>query len=239
MDALIYQKTVDDKCAILDLGAFVLRRLNFPAVWDDVRIGAFLSFTTADDPNAVPVFESLATTGVPTNRFAFGLKTISSLASPGAEPLPGQPGCDFIGVSTLDGAPTAINQTYGPGGVEAVNYGYSEGADPTFNTALGSFGHIDTSATPNQATNYCTFFGIRIAKSGANIGVGFLPGVDTTSPTKDALRALLSTPVVGWTMAGGVYTTGFDVPDGLFIRAPFQTNRMRVHAYGYHVVQVE
>lgn len=235
MNATIYQKTVVDKCAILDPGAFLLRKMNLNPNWTDLRIGAFVSFTTAGGDNETPVYESFDTAGIPLRLIAFGIKNVEDLSDPAAESLPGQAACQFVGVTNLNEVHTsAIMDTYSAGqGIQSVNYGYTDGTTIVCSVAGVTFGHLDTTADATADTLYSGFWGFRFERSGSDVTITRFTLENQTDVSASKLLELLS-PVFPPPVEAKTFTLPFTVPDGFFLRMPFQNNRIRVHCYGWY-----
>lgn len=246
--ATIYQKTVDDKCLILEPREALQRELNLPANWQRVRIAIGLSITgSVSDPNTLPTLESI-TRLTELDRFYFGLKT----SEVNAPHVAGK----FVGISDYSANPSSYPLS--------ISSGYYVGSEAnavfrfqpticesgtryqTASTATGS-NLIYVTSNPTSATNYGAFVvleidvrttGTLICRMGGSAN-GAAQGA-TTDFSDAALRDRLQNASFSsdTTLTSGVYWGAGENPGTthMYFRLPFFNNRARIHSYGYLLV---
>lgn len=225
----VYQKTVDDKCLILEPGEALIREMAIPSNWTDLILYVGLSFTTAVDENGVTATESVTNTGL-LSRPLFGVKDGSSLA-------PGAAGSQFLGYATkhtdsasryLTGSPAQVlGYDASPTGIATDGATYYHGYN---------IGNLYLATNESSDTNYFGWCLFRITRRAGAVSFYIIPDYSNrTDASHSAINTLIdSTP---WSDAGGpaVDARSWDIKH-FFFRMPFNTVRARIHNYGYKLI---
>lgn len=243
--ATIYQKTVDDKCLILEPREALQRELNLPDDWKRVRIAIGLSITgSVSDPNTLPTLETI-TRLTELDRFYFGLKT----SEVNAPHVAGK----FVGISDYSSNPSSyplsISSGYYIGNEANVIFSFQPticDAGIRYQTASATGSNqIYVTSNPTNTTNYGAFVvleidvrtpGTLICRMGGS-AEWIAQGAATTDFSDAALRDRLQNASFSpaTTLTSGVYWGAGENPGTthMYFRLPFFNNRARIHSYGY------
>lgn len=227
--ATIYAKTGTDKTCILSPREYFMRPFDFQA-WTETRFGLYMDGVAASDDNTDSSAEAVAT-GSAADLIAIGMKDSATTN------LPGVAGGLFLGVRNES------TQSAGISGTSIQSNNNLSLAACGFNGATlvagTSSDRVDALQFPSAspATGYNGFWAIKFVIT--NLGAATQSvAISTTATTPiagtdysaSALRTLInngtySTPrTVAWN-SGGV---ALDIPDAIFIRLPFYSNRIRI-----------
>jgi hypothetical protein len=227
-----------DACIVLEPRERFAISFDFKNDWEEIKMGAFVTMTTAGQLNELPITESVYAAGeaqfttnhtfVPQNVFSFGFKDNSNK-------LPLESGVLFAGFM-LPG----IQTTH-------VDNSYSESSSTVFGGTANTIGCISGStifgsaAYPNsifqifggQSTgnsSFSSFASISIRRTNGYSGIVFFNnagGVPFTDVSLPSLRRKLNTS----NPLGGQIGSGWFPPElnTVFIYSPFSLNRLRIH----------
>ncbi len=237
--ATIYQKTVSDKTCILAPREFILRPFDFQA-WTEMRFGVFISAVTSSGNNTNAVNETVALSTY-ADRIAFGIKDSAT------NDLPGFGAALFLGAVGITGAASGLDATGTPTMVQITgNAGANTLCAAGFHetTLVGAsageqLGNIISCALADGATGYCGFYAVKFvitnigtASQSVAISSANTVTIAGTDYSAQALRLLINgasfgSPVsVAWNTGAAARV----IPDAVYIRMPFYSNRIRISA---------
>lgn len=229
--ASIYQKTVSDKTCILAPREFLLRPFDFGA-WTEMRFGCFLSGVAASGDNTNSAAETVALSSFE-DRITFGIKDSAT------NDLPGYGAALFLGAVTETGGASDCTgsafQTAAASRLAAA--GFHETTLVNGSSSLTSCPSFPASAS--GATGYCGFYAVKfvIANLGTSSQAVTISSVSTTPISgTDYSAAALQLLLNNATFDSGVSVAWNDgaaaraIPDAVFIRMPFYSNRIRLSA---------
>jgi hypothetical protein len=229
--ALIYQKTVSDKTLILAPREFYLRPFDFHNDWTEMRFGIYLSGVTSGGDDTTAGAESV-TLSTAADRIAIGIKDSAT------NDLPGFGAALFLGGVTATGqtSDSSSSQFTQSGSSGLCAAGYHE---TTLVGGTVTLGNSLAFPAASGSTGYCGFYAIKfvITNRGAasqavaisSVGTTPIAGTDYSA---QALRLLInnatynSPTTIAWN-DGAVART---IPNSIFIRMPFYSNRIRISA---------
>lgn len=231
--ALIYQKTVSDKTLILAPREFILRPFDFQA-WTEMRFGIYFDGVASSGDNTNSAAETVALSTA-ADRIAFGIKDSAT------NDLPGFGAALFLGCVTETGGSSYCSGSAfsNLASVDSAAAGYHETTlvGGTSGQFLGTA--LNYPATCSGATGYNGFFAMKfvITNIGTSSQAVTISAVSTTpiagtDYSAQALRLAINNAVYGTTRSitwndGAVART---LPDAIYIRMPFYSNRIRVSA---------
>ena len=238
--ALAYQKTASDISVILEPREAAFRIPEASAnQWTELRLGAFLSLTTAAADNAAIPAESYLSSTV-YDRFCFGLKNSSNNTLPG---VTGSTAWGLLGQNAMTNQTFSANGNfrYGNGFAGAGHVGIVN--DTTYKVGLGGAAYsISLSANnPTGSSDYALFLGLKFIITNRGTAtqqvqiIRASPLTTYTDVSETALRSILvnfdsideSNPEAAKDANDGA--TAWDVPDAVFIRFPMLLSRLRLH----------
>lgn len=232
--ATIYQKTVSDKTLILAPREFILRPFDFQ-LWTEMRLGVFFGGVTSGGDNTQSSSETV-TLSTSADRICFGLKNSST------NDIPGVTGSLFLGAMTGTGLSSQM-----PGGIDFGTTGTSNnlsggGYDGTTLVGGTTAEYIEDMKFPSDtsaATSYNGFYAVKFVitnrgSSSQSISISSTAArtVSGTDYSAQALRLLINNATYG-TPASVAWNTGAaarTIPDAIYIRMPFYSNRIRISA---------
>lgn len=231
--ALIYQKTVSDKTLILAPREFILRPFDFGTDWTEMRFGVFFTGVLSTDDNTASAAE-IVTLSTAADRIAFGIKDSAT------NDLPGFGASLFLGAATQTGqtsdcAATSFSQS-GSANLTAVGY-----HDTTIVGGAGAQQLGNNMAFPSAAgaTGYNGFYALRyvitnrgLSSQSVAISAASTTPIAGTDYSAQALRLLINGASFGSSIATA-WNTGAaarTIPDAIYIRMPFYSNRIRISA---------
>jgi hypothetical protein len=253
--AEIYQKTPADKTLILGVRESMIYPFQAPN-WVDLRLGFFLSLTTAAADDVIPtVGETLTTSGQfqPENRYWIGLKSND----------PGMPGASSRFIGFCNGrAPTAadpgnsvlVSSDIGLGTTNSNYWRPTNSWDNTLAAGMLGGGWLLASAADGVqqhfpqseagAGGYAVLLGIQLLRStgtSQTVTVKLKSSghsgdmLYSSAPTLDLLLSSLQNWPTGVQQLGPVTfsTPPAGVGDALYCYWPFLNSRLRIHAVGF------
>lgn len=230
--ALIYQKTVSDRTLILAPREFILRPFDFQA-WTEMRFGIYFDGVAASGDNTNSTAETVALSTA-ADRIAFGIKDSAT------NDLPGFGTSLFLGVVTDTAQSSSCDgSSFGNTGAAFLSAaGYHE-TTLVGGAAADHVINMSYPASSSGATGYNGFFCLRyvIANIGTssqsiNIQASSSTPIAGTDYSAQALRLLMngasfgSAITVAWNTGAAART----IPDAIYFRMPFYSNRIRVSA---------
>ncbi len=233
--ALIYQKTVSDKMLILAPREFVLRPFDFHNDWTEMRFGVYFDAVTSTGDNTDSAAETV-TLSTAADRILFGIKDSAT------NDLPGFGAALFLGCGTETGISSFCSGSAfaGAGTADLDAIGYHD------TTLVGGGGAGDRlgvvmqyTASSSGATGYNGFYALKfvIANRGTSSQTVTISGFSTqtiagTDYSAQALRLLINNSVYGTarTLAWNTGAAARTIPDAIYIRMPFYSNRIRISA---------
>ncbi len=229
--ALIYQKTVSDKTLILAPREFYLRPFDFHNDWTEMRLGIYFDGVASSGDNTNSASETV-TLSTFADLITFGIKDSAT------NDLPGFGAALFLGVitkagqtSNCDGSsftqsgsanlkPAGMHETTSvPGATDVISMGYP--------------------ASSSGATGYNGFYAVRfvISNRGTSsqsvaISAANTTPISGTDYSAQALRLAINNASYGSgvTIAWNDGAVARTIPDAVFIRMPFYSNRIRISA---------
>ncbi len=231
--ALIYQKTVSDKTLILAPREFILRPFDFQA-WTEMRFGIYFGGVLSSGDNTSSTAETVALSTA-ADKIAFGIKDSAT------NDLPGFGAALFLGCVTQDtGSSRCSGQAFSDlASADCAAAGYHDttlvggAAGQLLGTALNY--PLDTSV----ATGYNGFFALKfvITGIGTSAQAVIISAVSTTpiagtDYSAQALRLDINNATYGTarTIAWNTGAAARTIPDAIYIRMPFYSNRIRISA---------
>ncbi len=232
--ATIYQKTVTDKVCILSPREYILRPFDFDA-WTEMRLGIYLSAVTSGGDNTNSANETV-TLSTAADRLTFGLKDSAT------SDLPGFGTSLFLGATSYSTGAALQNgsqvdiQTSG-GELAATGYHDTTIVGGASGQSLGN--HMECPSSASGSSAYCGFYALKfvITNLGASSQSVAISSTKTTTISgtdysASALQLLMNNATYG-TPVATAWNTGAaarDIPDAIFIRFPFYSNRIRLSA---------
>ncbi len=229
--ATIYQKTVTDKTCILSPREYILRPFDFGA-WTEMRFGCYLSGVAASGDNTDSAAETVALSSA-ADRICFGLKDSATTD------LPGFGSALFLGAVTETSSSSYCSGTAfsALAASRLAAAGYHETTLVNGSSTLSAATEFPASAS--GATGYCGFFALKFvitsigtASQSVAISATRTASITGTDYSATALQLLMNnntyqSPVtVAWN-DGAIART---IPDAIYIRMPFYSNRIRLSA---------
>ena len=224
---------LEERNLVLEPGVAYQRLTGLAEGWRRARIAAVMSFVGLAGPDVLPVNEDAISPWVPASLFLIGLSD--------GQGLPGQAGVKFVGATMTSMSYSAIAhlRVLEDGTAWLSHDGGSSKHDP------GGVVFSGTAATWGDA--WTDFYGDH--KPTASEGFCFSATVDLTLNSNDTLQlgyqsaSNVTNPTLGVSAAIAANKTDLGAIDGgwwgaegesgcrhLFIRCPFQQNRLRIHA---------
>lgn len=232
--ATIYQKTVTDKTCILSPREYILRPFDFDA-WTQMRFGMYFSVVAASGDNTNAASETVALSTA-ADRVTFGIKDSAT------SDLPGFGTALFLGSTSYStgaalaaGGQVDIQTTASE--LAATGYHETTLVGGAVGQSLGN--HIEAPASASGVSSYCGFYALKfvitnlgLSSQSVAISAAKSTTISGTDYSASALQidmnnATYGTPVATAWNDGAVART---VPDAIFIRLPFYSNRIRLSA---------
>lgn len=236
--ALIYQKTISDKCLVLDSRESAWFPLKCGA-WTGLEIGVLFSLTSSSDHNAPYSNESIEYSN-PYDGIFFGIKDTGFY-------LPLESG-HFIGLTSAPsfGGTSTINGTNALYGSGFALYSIASSGASYAEIGIHSGFHLASPNASTGSTGFASFIGLKfevtgIGTNGQSIRVlssndYFNAGTNDTS-TAFLRGKLTAFPEHVSTTSYSYFTTGFvdgggplPIPEAFYVYMPFTQNRFRLHA---------
>lgn len=225
--AEIYQKPSADKCLILEPGEALLREMALPTQWTQIMLAFALSWTTSADDNTNPTNESVTYLN-PLSSFAAGIKDGSMIA-------PGRAGSRFVGFRTNHVVPTTLTS----GELSPSQYKVTWVTDGVTSNSGGTAQPVlSFPANSSAATLFGSILLLRLTVSGTSVTAALNVTAAATDFGDAALKsAMLNASLINSASVPGWWLNG-ETPEvrHIYLRSPFQNNRLRVHNYGYMVI---
>ncbi len=231
--ATIYTKTTTlgtEKNLILDGREALVYPFNIGS-WTDARLSFFISITTAGDSNAAVVTETVIQNNA-ANSFCVGLKTNNAT-------LPRLSGTNFWGLGPSSAGGGSTNTTTGSLNVNSTGH-FTVVKDTTITQSANALTANSLGGSGSATSLFCTMMSMRftIADLGGATqtiaGNVTWPSVAYTDTSLTSLRAAANAVAAGtpaltataWHDAGVPRA----IPDAIFFRHPFSSNRFRIHS---------
>lgn len=218
---------------LLEPGVAYQRLTGLSAGWRRARIGALMSFTGLVGPNSAPASENAISPWTPASLFLIGLSD--------GQGLPGRAGVKFVGatMTSINFSAIARLQVLEDG---TANLAYTDGASghspggvvfsgtaATWGDAWNDFPSLHN---PTEANAFCFSSTVDVTLLATNsMTLGYNSAGSVSNPVYGAAGAMAAGTVALSETAGGWW--GAEGESGcryLFIRCPFQQNRLRIHA---------
>ena len=223
----------EDRLLLLEPGVAYQRLTGLSAGWRRARIGALMSFTGLVGPNSDPVSESAISPWTPASLFLIGLSD--------GQGLPGRAGVKFVGatMNSMNYSAIARLRVLEDG---TANLAYTSGSsahDPggvVFSGTAATWGNSSTefygSHKPTASEEFCFSATVDVTLgSDNNMRLRYQSSKDITNIALGSSAAMAAAATDLGTVSGGWW--GAEEESGcqhLFIRCPFQLNRLRIHA---------
>jgi len=224
---------LEERNLVLEPGVAYQRLTGLSAGWRRARIGALMSFTGLVGPNSAPVSENAISPWTPASLFLIGLSD--------GQGLPGLAGVKFVGatMSSLNYGAIARLRVLADGTARLSYDGGSSAHDPggvVFSGTAATWGNSSTDFygghKPASSEGFC--FGATVdltLNSNNTLQLGYQSASNVTNPAFGVSAAIAADKHDLGTINGGWW--GAEGESGcrhLFIRCPFQQNRLRIHA---------
>ena len=233
IESKTYGTSLEDRFLLLEPGVAYQRLTGLAEGWRRARIAAVMSFVGLAGTDSAPVSENAISPWTPASLFLVGLSD--------GQGLPGRAGVKFVGATMTSIAYSAIARLQVlADGTANLAYGASTAAhDPggvVFSGSAATWGHstsdFNGTHNPTGASGFCF-----------SSTVDLTLGADNTMALKYQAVSSVPNPSLGVSVAmaasaqeltaatGGWWGGGADSGcRHLFIRCPFQQNRLRIHA---------
>ena len=223
----------EDRLLLLEPGVAYQRLTGLAEGWRRARIAAVMSFTGLVGPNSAPASDNAVSPWAPASLFLIGLSD--------GQGLPGLAGVKFVGatMTSMNYSAIARLRVLEDG---TANLAYSGGAsahDPggvVFSGTAATWGSSSTDFygphKPTGENAFCFRSTVDVTLSGTNSMVlGYSSAGNVSVPVYGVSGAMAAGTLALSPTAGGWW--GAEGESGcrhLFIRCPFQQNRLRIHA---------
>lgn len=230
--ALIYQKTVGDKTLILAPREFILRPFDFQ-LWTEMRFGIYFTAVTSagDDTSGTTESVSVSTAA---DLIAFGLKDSAS------NDLPGFGAALFLGAVTRNAEASKLTTLSGFSSTSslilcAAGYHETTLVGGTVSQSIEQMGLPAASGSTGYNGFYCLKFVITnrgLSSQAVAISSVTTTPIAGTDYSAQALRLLMNNASFGSasTIAWNDGAVARTIPDAIYIRMPFYSNRIRISA---------
>ena len=223
----------EDRLLLLEPGVAYQRLTGLSAGWRRARIGALMSFTGLVGPNSAPASEDAISPWTPASLFLIGLSD--------GQGLPGRAGVKFVGATMSSMHYSAIaHLRVREDGTANLAYGAgSSSHDPggvVFSGSAATWGNSSSdfngTHNPTGASEFCFSSTVDITLSDTNSMVlGYSSAGNVSAPVYGVSGAMAAGTQELTAVTGGWWGGGTDSGcRHLFIRCPFQQNRLRIHA---------
>jgi hypothetical protein len=252
-DANVYQKTAQDKVVILNVRGYENQPFAAPN-WLDLRVGFFLSLTTAlADDTPTGLAETITNTGgdVTNDRYYIGLRGPSKISPGGPSPS----GVSFIGftnVGPVSGDNGLLVSSDADVGTTNANFWRpANSASNIYCAAIQDNGQYLVFSPdglqqhfpqdPVGAGGYAVLLGLQLLRDNAQsrtVRVNIKSSghsadmLYTNTPTLDLLKQTLDAAWPPSKQLGPVTLSAFAMPDSFYFYWPFRNSRLRIHSYG-------
>lgn len=232
--ATIYQKEVTDRTCILSPREYYFRPFDFDN-WTEMRMGILFSGVADSGDNTQSTDESVALSSV-ADLITFGIKDSATSV------LPGQAGGLFLGARTW--TTQASKSTVAPegwafrsgggGGLAACGFAGTTLIGGTVSEDILPMVHGGAAAS---STGYDGFYALKfvinnlgLSTQSVSISSTATVSVSGADYSASALRTLLNNATYGTvrTIAWNDGVSAYDIPDAVWIRMPFYSNRIRL-----------
>ena len=228
-----YGTSLEDRFLLLEPGVAYQRLTGLAEGWRRARIAAVMSFVGLTGANSAPVNEDTISPWIPASLFLIGLSD--------GQGLPGRSGVKFVGATMssmqysaiaclrvlADGTArlsyNGISGSHAPGGI------LFSGAATAWNTPSTDFSGDHKPASPE---GFCFSTTVDLTlNSNDTLQLGYQSASNVTNPTLGVSAAIAAGMSGLGAINGGWWgAAGASGCRHLFIRCPFQQNRLRIHA---------
>jgi len=234
--ATIYQKTVSDKTIILAPREGILRQFDFQN-WTEMRFGLFFGGVTSGGDNTDATGESVSVVTAQ-DKICVGLKNADTNDTPGSV------GSLFLGVMTGTGLVSLLNAA-GPSrmGTDGTSYNLSAGGYAGTTLLAGTtseyVGPLISPVASSAATGYNGFYAMKfvitnlgLSSQTVTVTSGSTGSIAGTDYSAQALRLLINNATYGGggTFAWNTGAAARAIPNAIWVRMPFYSNRIRISA---------
>ena len=224
---------LEERNLVLEPGVAYQRLTGLAEGWRRARIAAVMSFVGLAGPDVLPVNEDAISPWVPASLFLIGLSD--------GQGLPGQAGVKFVGATMTSMSYSAIaHLRVLEDGTARLSYeGDSSRHDPGGVVFSGTATEWNSPSTdfygdhkPTASEGFCFSATVDLTlNSNDTLQLGYQSASNVTNPTLGVSAAMAAAAKDLGTVNGGWW--GEEEESGcrhLFIRCPFQQNRLRIHA---------
>ena len=233
IESKIYGLSLEDRFLLLEPGVAYQRLTGLAEGWRRARIAAVMSFVGLTGANSAPVNEDTISPWTPASLFLIGLSD--------GQGLPGRSGVKFVGATMCSLAYSAIARLRVlEDGTARLSYNGSSGShDPggiLFSGAETAWNapSVDFSGDhkPASSEGFCFSTTVDLTlNSNDTLQFGYQSASNVTNPTLGVSAAIAAgTSDLGGINGGWWGAAGASGCRHLFIRCPFQQNRLRIHA---------
>lgn len=228
-----YGTSLEDRFLLLEPGVAYQRLTGLAEGWRRARIAAVMSFVGLAGPDVLPVNEDAISPWTPASLFLIGLSD--------GQGLPGQAGVKFVGATMASMYYSAIarlrvlsdgtarlsygggSSTHTPGGV------LFSGTATAWSSPSTNF---EGNHKPTASEGFCFSATVDLTlNSDDTFRLGYQSASNVTDPTLGVSAAIAANKTDLGAINGGWWgAEGESGCQHLFIRCPFQQNRLRIHA---------
>lgn len=228
-----YGTSLEDRFLLLEPGVAYQRLTGLAEGWRRARIAAVMSFVGLAGPDVLPVNEDAISPWTPASLFLIGLSD--------GQGLPGRAGVKFVGATMNSMSYSAIaHLRVLEDGTARLSYnGSSSRHDPggvVFSGTAATWGSSTTDFygdhKPTASEGFCFSATVDLTlNSNDTLQFGYQSASNVTNPTLGVSAAIAANKIDLGAINGGWWgAAGASGCRHLFIRCPFQQNRLRVHA---------
>lgn len=231
--ATIYQKTVTDKTCILSPREYILRPFDFGA-WTEMRFGVYFSGVAASGDNTNSAAETVALSSA-ADRICFGIKDSAT------SDLPGFGAALFLGAVTETSSSSYCSgsdfTSLSADRISAAGYHETTLVGGAFAQTLGAAMNYPASAS--ASSSYCGFYALKFvitnlgtSSQSVAISSNSSSSISGTDYSASALQLDINNATYGSAVATAWNdgATARTIPDAIYIRMPFYSNRIRLSA---------
>ena len=223
----------EDRNLVLEPGVAYQRLTSLPDGWRRARIAALMSFVGLTGANSAPVSENSISPWTPASLFLIGISN--------GQGLPGHPGVMFVGatMSSLYYAAIARLRVLADGTARLSYNGDSGSHCPggvlfsgSATAWILSYTGFDGNHKPTASEGFCFGATVDVALgSDNNMRLRYQSSNAITDAALGSSVAITAAAIDLGTISGGWWgAAGYSGCRHLFIRCPFQQNRLRLHA---------
>lgn len=233
IESKTYGTSLEDRFLLLEPGVAYQRLTGLSEGWRRARIAAVMSFVGLTGANSAPVNEDAISPWTPASLFLIGLSD--------GQGLPGRAGVKFVGATmcSLNYGAIARLRVLADGTARLSYNGGASAHDPGGILFSGAATALNTPGTdfsgnhkPASSGGFCFSATVDLTlNSNDTLQLGYQSASDVTNPAFGVSAAIAAGKSDLGAVNGGWWgAAGASGCRHLFIRCPFQQNRLRIHA---------